>query len=148
MLRSAQNCKKYTFLDNFSTTTQEGNMETRQMTHFFHLLFPIQLFVMFISEFENTQNLFSGVLPFGLIWFAKYLNFWPKATDSDTSSHLDTMRLLKTYIMFCPPAGAKYPFYSIMRKSTMKSNLHHIELLSLIVLLNFKGRNFRDFLMN
>ena len=50
--------------------------------------------------------------------------------------------------MFCPPAGAKYPFYSIMRKSTMKSNLHHIELLSLIVLLNFKGRNFRDFLMN
>ena len=45
------------------------------MTHFFHLLFPIRLFVIFISEFENAQNLFSGGPPFGLIWFAKYLNF-------------------------------------------------------------------------
>ena len=29
---SAQNCKKFTFLDNLRTITQERNMETRQMT--------------------------------------------------------------------------------------------------------------------
>ena len=39
-LTSAQNCMKYTFLDNLRVITQEGNMETRQMTPFFHLLFP------------------------------------------------------------------------------------------------------------
>ena len=31
-------------------------METWQITPFFHLLFTLQLFVTFISEFENTQN--------------------------------------------------------------------------------------------
>ena len=41
-LRSAQNCKKiYTFLDNLQTMTQTGNMETRQMTPIFHLLFQL-----------------------------------------------------------------------------------------------------------
>ena len=34
-LRSAQNCKNYTFLDNLQTITLKGNMETRQMTPFF-----------------------------------------------------------------------------------------------------------------
>ena len=40
-LRSAQNCKKCPFLDNLKTITQEGNMETRQMIPFFHLLFML-----------------------------------------------------------------------------------------------------------
>ena len=88
-----------TFLDNLKTITQEGNMVTRQMTH---LLF---LFVIFISEFENTQNSFSCGPPFGLFWSVKYLNFWPKAT------HSDSLRLLEIYIMFCSPAGAKYSFF-------------------------------------
>ena len=55
--------------------------------HFFHLLFPIYLFVTFISEFENTQNSFSFGPPYGPFWSVKYLNFWPKATNSDSSSH-------------------------------------------------------------
>ena len=38
-LRSAQNCKKCTFLNNLRTITQEGNMETRQMTPFFSSTF-------------------------------------------------------------------------------------------------------------
>ena len=35
LLRSAQNCKKCTLLDNLSAITQEGDMETRQMASFF-----------------------------------------------------------------------------------------------------------------
>ena len=43
------------------TITLEGNMENRQMTPFFYLLFSLKLFVTFISEFENTENSFSCV---------------------------------------------------------------------------------------
>ena len=39
MLTSAQNCQKYTFLDNLRIITQEGNMQTRQMTPFFSSTF-------------------------------------------------------------------------------------------------------------
>ena len=35
--------QKKHFLDNLRAVTQEGSMETRQMTPFFHLLFPICL---------------------------------------------------------------------------------------------------------
>ena len=54
MLRSAQNCEKCTFLGNLRTITQEGNMETRQMTPFFHLLFSLKLFVTLIIVFETS----------------------------------------------------------------------------------------------
>ena len=49
MLRSAQNDKKCTFLVNLKTITQEENMETRQMTPFFHLLFPVCLSYSFLN---------------------------------------------------------------------------------------------------
>ena len=39
LLRSAENCKKCTFLDNLQTITQVGNMETRQMTPIFSSIF-------------------------------------------------------------------------------------------------------------
>ena len=78
--------QKMHFLDNLRTITQEGSMETRQMTLFFSSTFS-NLFVIFISEFENAQNSFSCGPPFRLFWSVKYLNFWPKATDSDSSSH-------------------------------------------------------------
>ena len=41
LLKSAQNYKKCTFLDNLRNITQEGNMKTRQVTPFFHLLCPL-----------------------------------------------------------------------------------------------------------
>ena len=62
-------------------------METRQMTPFFHLLFLLLLFVTFISELKNSQNSCSCGSPFGLFWSVNYLNFWPKATDSDSLSY-------------------------------------------------------------
>ena len=41
---SAQNCSKYTFLENLRTITQEESMEARQMTPFFHLLLLLYYF--------------------------------------------------------------------------------------------------------
>ena len=46
--------------------------------HFFHLLFPLKLFVTFIFLFENSQNSYSGGPPFGPSWSVKYLNFEQK----------------------------------------------------------------------
>ena len=61
-------------------------MKTRQTTLFFSSTFST-LFVTFISEFENTQNSFSCGPLFGPLWSVKYLNFCPKATDSDSASY-------------------------------------------------------------
>ena len=57
LLGSAQNCNKCTFLDNLKTLTQEWNMKTNQVNPLFSSTFSA-LFVTFISEFENSQNLF------------------------------------------------------------------------------------------
>ena len=53
-------------------------METRQITPFFHLFFPLNLFVTFIVVFENSQNSFLCGPPFGSFWSVKYLNFGQK----------------------------------------------------------------------
>ena len=50
--------QKCTFLDTLRTLTQEGNMGTGQLTSFFLPTFS-DLTVIFISEFENTENSFS-----------------------------------------------------------------------------------------
>ena len=84
LLRSAR-CKKCTFLENLQTTTQEGNMETRQRTSFFSSAFS-NLTVTSIFLFENGQNPFCCGPPFGSFWSLKYLTFWPKATNSDSPS--------------------------------------------------------------
>ena len=85
-------------------------METRQMTHFFHLLFPLELFVTFIFAFENRQNSFSCGFPFGSFWSIKYLNFGKKLRFGQPIilfQKVDNLRLLKIHIIFCPPRGAK-----------------------------------------
>ena len=80
------NLQKMYFVDNLRTITQEGSMETRQMTPFFPPTFS-NLFVIFTSEFENPQNSFLCGPLVGPFWSVKYLIFWPKATNSDSSSH-------------------------------------------------------------
>ena len=42
LLRSGQNCKKCTILDNLRTITQEENMEARQRTPLFSSTFSAQ----------------------------------------------------------------------------------------------------------
>ena len=71
MLRSAQNFKKcYAFLDNLRTMTQEGNMETREKAPLFSSTF-FDLFVIFISEFKNTQKSFLCGHSFVPFWSTK-----------------------------------------------------------------------------
>ena len=53
----------------------------------------------------NTQNSFLR----GPFWSVKYLSFWQKATDSDSSSYFYI--ILKVYIKF-RPSVTKYPFFS------------------------------------
>ena len=53
-------------------------METKQITPFFHLLFPLQLFVTFIFALGNSQNSFSCGPLFCPFWSVKYLNFGQK----------------------------------------------------------------------
>ena len=97
--------KKCTFFDNLRIITQEGNMKTGQMTHFFHLLFLLYLLVTFISEFEDTYNSFSkSLLRSILVWSIFLFILFQK---------VDTLRLLKIYIMFCLPVGVKYPFFKL-----------------------------------
>ena len=60
-------------------------METTQMVPFLHLIFSALTVLILISEFENTQNPLLPVPYFGSFWSVKYLNSWPKASDSDSS---------------------------------------------------------------
>ena len=85
LLRSAQNCKKCTFLDNLRTIAQEGNMETRQRTPLVSST-SSALFVTFISEFVfiSEFEFIPAVPPFDPFWSVKYLSFWAKATNSDS----------------------------------------------------------------
>ena len=112
--------KKCTFFNNLRIITQEGgNMKTTQMIAFFHLLFLLYLLVTLISEFENTLNLFSNSLLWSIpvsripqifaksYWFGQLSIFFRK---------VDSLRLLKIYIMFYLPAAAKYPFFRLQLK--------------------------------
>ena len=83
--------QKMYILDNLSTITQEGCMETRQMIPFFLSIFS-NLFAIIISEFENAQNSFSCGPAVGPFWSVKYLNVRPKVTDSDSSLHFTKSR--------------------------------------------------------
>ena len=51
-------------------------MKTRQMISFFHLLFPLYLFVTFIFAFENSQNSFWSDSPVWSILACKIPQFW------------------------------------------------------------------------
>ena len=84
------------------------------MTPFFHLLFLLYLLVTFISEFENTLNSFSNsllrsILVYKIPQFLQKLLIWTAHQTFPESR--DTRKLPKIYIMFCLPAGAKYPFF-------------------------------------
>ena len=71
-------------------------METKQMTPFFSSTFSA-LFVIFIFVFENSQNSFSYGLHFGPFWSVKYLRFWEKATNSDSSQCFSRKQTQSTF---------------------------------------------------
>ena len=80
-------------------------METRQMTKYVHLLFPLILFVTLIFVSEKSKNSFSCGPPFDPFLSVKYLNFGQKLPIG--TAHLlfykiDTLRLLKSILCFVP----------------------------------------------
>ena len=83
---------------------QEGKKETRQITPFFHLLFELWLFVIFIFVFEKCQNSFSWPSPpFGPFWSVKYLNFGSESYEisilSRSIQETYTLRKVKNQVL-------------------------------------------------
>ena len=106
---SAQNYRKA--LHNLRIISQEGNMETRQMTRFFPLLFPVELFATFIFVHENSQSSFSFGLPFDPFWHVKCLNFGQKLSIGSTPP----------FILECRyPEVTKNPYYVLSPKRNQK----------------------------
>ena len=96
--------QKMQFFHNLRTITQERNMETRQMTQYVHLLFPLILFVTLIFVSEKSKNSFSCGPSFDPFLSVKYLNFGQKlpiGTAHLLFQKIDTLGLLKINIMFC-----------------------------------------------
>ena len=114
MLRSAKNWKNALFLTIKYHNSGRGHENYLNDPNFFHLLFLLYLLVIFISEFENTENSFSSLLRRSILvckipqffsksnWFGQLIILFQK---------VDTLWLLKIYIMFCLPPEAKYPFF-------------------------------------
>ena len=69
-----------------------------------------------VSEFENTQNSFSNSLLWSIL-VCKIPQCFAKSYSLRQLiilfSIVNTLRLLKIYVMFCPRAGAKYPFFRL-----------------------------------
>ena len=86
LLRSAQNCKKCTFLDKLQTITQEGNMETRQVIPFFSSTFSALTVCNTFLYLKIVKIHFHVVPPLWSILVCKIPQFWAKATDSDKPS--------------------------------------------------------------
>ena len=108
--------QKMQFCHNLRTITQERNMETRQMTPFFHLLFLLILFVTFIFVFENSKNSFSCGPPFDPFSSVKYLNFGQKLSIG-TAHH--------TFLESRHPEVTKNPYYVLFPKGRQKKVSAH-----------------------
>ena len=106
-------------------------METRQMTSFFSsnisdlTVYNIHI-IIFITILKIHLHMVLSLVPsFILVW--KIPQFLPKSYRFRQLITLfqkaDTLRLLKIYIMFCQPAGAKY---SVLRLQLMGQQLFYI----------------------
>ena len=106
-------------------------METRQMTSFFSsnisdlTVYNIHI-IIFITILKIHLHMVLSLVPsFILVW--KIPQFLPKSYRFRQLITLfqkaDTLRLLKIYIMFCQPAGAKY---SVLRLPLMGQQLFYI----------------------
>ena len=79
MLKSVQNCNKCTFLDKLRAITQEGNLKTRQMTSFFHLVFLLCLQHSLL--YLKIVKIDFHVVPLWSILVCKSPQFLAKATN-------------------------------------------------------------------
>ena len=98
---------------NFVLTSPRNLSRLKQFTymHLKSLVTNFQkLMFFYFFLFENSQKVFWCGPPFGPFWSVKYLNFGQKLMIRTTPCFfykVDTPRLLKIHIMFCPSSGAK-----------------------------------------
>ena len=101
-------CKKDNFLDNLSTKTWQGNMETRAMTPFFSSTFSALTVFNIHFLYLKLVKIYFHVAPFCFILVSKIPQFWTKTTNSDSplcfsrKGHPEVI-----HVMLCPPRGAK-----------------------------------------
>ena len=102
------------FFDNLRTITQEGNIETRQITPYFLCTFSaltvcnIHFWIWKCSKFIFLWSPLCSILVCKIPQFlAKSYRFGQLILFEK----VDILRLLKIYIMFCPPAEVKYQFF-------------------------------------
>ena len=81
------------------------------MTPFFHLLFPLWLFVTFIFAFETSQNSLSCGPHFGRFWSVKYLSFGQKLPMRATHH---------TFLESRHPEVTKNSYYALPPKGSQK----------------------------
>ena len=116
LVRSAQNIKKCTFLDNLRTITHEGNMETRldKCPIFFIYFSSLTVFNIQFRIWKYSKFIFMWSSPWSIL-VCKIPQFRAESYRLrqliTIFQKLDTLRLQKIYIMFCQPARAKYPFF-------------------------------------
>ena len=108
MLRPVKNCKKRTFLDNLRTVTQEGDMETRQMTPFFSFTFSA-LTVCMIFIFMYVPPPLPP--PFAPFWSVKNLNF---------GENLPIQTAYYTFLESRHPKVTKNPYYVLSPEGSQK----------------------------
>ena len=108
MLWSARNYKKCTLLNNLRITNQEGNIETRQTTPFFSSTFFTQTVCkihFWIWKYSKFIFMWSP------LWSILVCKIPQSFAESYRFRQLITLRSLNIYIIVCPPARAKYPFF-------------------------------------
>ena len=109
---SAQNCSKYTFLENLRTITQEESMEARQMTPFFHLLLLLYYFKINppFSVVLSFMKLISILRP-GLTKCKYTVDYHPN--PSQLISRIHTRIFLGTRKRFISPESFLYIFLNL-----------------------------------
>ena len=117
MLRSVQKCKKCSFLDNLRTITQERKMETGQITLFYFIYFLRSncLYHSFLNL--KILKIHFHVVPLWIVLACKTPQFLEKSYQFRQLiilfQNVGTLRLLRIYIMFCPPAVAKCHIFTL-----------------------------------
>ena len=87
LLRSGQNCRKYTFFGNLWTITQEKNMEKLDKWSHFCICFFRSNCLQHSFLYLKTAKIYFHVVPLWSILVCKIPQFWEKATDSDNPSY-------------------------------------------------------------
>ena len=115
LVRSAQNCKNVfgQFKDHNSGSR---TWKLDKLSYFFHLLFPLYLFVTFIFLFENSQKFIFTCSPLWSVLVCKISQFGQKLPIR-TAHH--------TFLESRHPETTKNPYYVLFPEGSQKKVSTH-----------------------